>query len=245
MLGLCDRQAIHFRFGLRSPARRFRPTSGPARCCRRAGARARLPAARFPARSARRPRTGLLELRFQAAHRRLRSPRCRSSRPASSARSAECSSASAGAFGSPASPVPAARLRATLPSRRAGPRALRKRFWLFSRCSERFLPIHAQPLQFQPRHREPRIRAVGILGHLAHLVLQRQRDPFRAPAARCAAAPAPLRAGRSRGSAPRTAPPRPRAASASRRSVMPTSRASRFRASGPLAVFLPPVSVWP
>ncbi len=113
--------------------------------------------------------------------------------------------------------------------------ALRPRALIFAR----------QPLELQPRHREPRTRARVFFGQLALLMIERQRVFFLR-----------LLRVRARAPDPRPAPPcrvpalpaRQSAASASRcrASTWPlSSRSSRFSASGPPAVLRPPLTAWP
>ena len=109
----------------------------------------------------------------------------------------------------------------------------------------RFFGVAAQPLQFQPRHREPRVGARQVVAQLAHLVIERHAVLL----ARLLQRAQPLQFGFERDDLLVQAV-QPRHLLVERvlpRSAVSTasSRASRFMASGPAPVFLPPVTVWP
>ena len=217
----------------------------PVRCCRPAGARAARPAARFPARW----RCAAPAVSRNCCSRRpmaARSPRWRSSRPASCGARGGVLFADGGGLRFQLLQFLALGfqrlLRARARSRSFSSTAARLR----SRCSADLLGVAAQPLQFQARHRKARIGARQIVAQLAHFVIQRHAVLLARLLQRRAAAPARLPGRRSPGSAPsRRATCSSSAALARWPARTASSRASRFMASGPAPDFLPPVTVWP
>ena len=175
-LRACPRPAAAISFTLgfqrRRSARPVEPPSGPARCCRPAGARAARPGARSRARwrcAAAWSSRNCCSRRPMAA----RSPRCRSSSPASSARSGGVLFARSRRPALPASPARRAALQ-RLFALRAQVLLLLPRPRDCARAARRdFSASRRRPLQFQARHREPRVGARQIVAQLAHLVIQR------------------------------------------------------------------------